>query len=502
MLPQQARDMIFSIRLPKLQQRSGLSSPQSATATQTSPESASECESSYVVPPLLEPPLPVWKHWRRQWPYWLVGLGITGLAAFILRPTPVPVDLAPVEPGTLQVTIDAEGKTRVRERFVVAAPVEGRLARITLEPGDLVEAGAVVAQIDPLSFTTEVQAAQARLRELRAQLAGVATRRPKPAALAQAQAQINAAIANQRQAEASYQAAQATLAQAIRNRNRAQKLHAAGALSRQDKEAAELLATRHQQEVQSTRQQVSAASANVIAAQQALSVLEAEQQDPDYLIEVYQAQIASSEASLANLTDKARRTTVSAPEAGTVLRVVQKSARFVQAGEPLLEIGNAAKLELVIDILSTDAVGVKRGDSIQIEHWGGEQPLLAKVRYVEPAAFTKVSALGIEEQRVNVIADFVDSSSRLGDGYRVEARIVIWQDSNVLKVPVSALFRCHDQSWCTFVEENGQARQRRVAISQRSDLAAAVERGLSAGEQVILYPTEQITDGTRIRDRT
>ncbi|NJN20285.1 MAG: HlyD family efflux transporter periplasmic adaptor subunit [Leptolyngbya sp. RL_3_1] len=445
------------------------------------------------------------KSWRdrlpRGWPYWLAGLSLAGLSVFALRPTPVAVDLGTVESGTLWVTVDAEGQTRVQDRYVIAAPVAGRLTRIELASGDSIEAGAVVAQIEALPFNTEVEAAQARLQELNAQIAGVATQRPKAAALAQAKADINATIARQRQAEAQYQEAQASLTQAQRDRDRAQDLQTSGAISRQAREDAELAVTQRQQTLETAQQQVAAATANVAAARDALKVLQAEQQDPDYLLEVYQAQIASTEAELLRLTDEAQRTTVTAPASGEVLRVMQESARFVQAGDPLLEVGNAAQLELVIDILSTDAVQVELGDLIQIEHWGGEETLQGRVRSLEPSAFTEVSALGVEEQRVNVIADLIDPPAALGDGYRVEAQIVTWAGEDVVMVPMSALFRCDPQTWCTFVAEAGKAQQREIVISQRNDLAAAVESGLTPGEQVILHPSEEIGEGKRVRDR-
>ncbi|NJN11202.1 MAG: HlyD family efflux transporter periplasmic adaptor subunit [Richelia sp. RM2_1_2] len=470
------------------------------------PNSSQEASASFLKEKDSETATPaklsIWKRLPHRLPYWLAGLGVLGLLIFALRPTPLAVDLETVQQGTLLDTVDAEGKTRVRDRFIIAAPLSGRLARIKLESGDSIEKGTVVAQIDSLPFNTEVQAQKARLQELQAQMAGVETQRTKPAALAQAEAQINAAIANQRQAQANYQEAQANLAQAIRDRDRARELTAAGAQSRKVREDAELLATRRQQEVKVAQQQVEAAVANVASARNALSVLQAQRQDPNYLLDVYRAQIASVEASLTNLADAAKRTTVKAPSAGSVLRVVQESARFVQAGDPLLEVGNAAQLELVVDILSTDAVKVKPGASIQIEHWGGDQPLQAKVRYVEPSAFTEVSALGVEEQRVNVIADFVDPPQSIGDGYRVEARIVTWFGKDVLKVPMSALFRCNEQAWCTFVEKDGKAQQRQIVISHRNDLSAAVEQGLTVGERVILHPTDQVTDGKSIRDRS
>ncbi|NJL00867.1 MAG: efflux RND transporter periplasmic adaptor subunit [Spirulinaceae cyanobacterium SM2_1_0] len=463
-----------------------------AIATPSSPDWATKNGDR---PPTRRPRLP------RGWPYWLAGLGLAGLVALALRPSAVPVDLGEVERGTLWVTVAAEGQTRVRDRFVVAAPVAGRLARIDLEPGDTVASGEVVAQIDSLPLDSEVRAAQARLRELEAQRAGVETQRPKAAALAQAQANIDAAIARQRQAAADVEEATANLAQARRDRDRARTLAAAGAQSRQALEAAALAVTQQEQAVQAARQRVEAEAANVAAARNALTVLQREQDDPDYLVDVYDAQIAGVRAELLNLADEARRTTVEAPAAGRVLRVLQESARFVQAGEPLLEIGNANQLELVIDILSTDAVQVEPGDLIEIDHWGGESQLQARVRYVEPAAFTEISALGVEEQRVNVIADFVDPPTSLGDGYRVEAEIVVWAGDAVVKVPQSALFRCDEQTWCTFVVEQGRVQSRPVVIGERNDWEAVVEQGLSLGESVVLHPSEAIESGQRVRDR-
>ncbi|WP_041661392.1 efflux RND transporter periplasmic adaptor subunit [Acaryochloris marina] len=446
--------------------------------------------------------LPPWKRLPRRLPYWLLGLGVATLVALAFRPTPIAVDLGQVQRGPLQVTVDAEGKTRVRNRFTIAAPVAGRLARIDLDPGDPVQSGAVVARIDPLPLTTKVKEAQARLQELRAQLAGVETQRPKSAALAQAQAQIRVAIAAKQQAEARLADAKAALAQATRDRKRAQDLEVAGAQTRKVREDAELAATQRQQELEVAQKQVQGAISTVAAAQKAFSVLKAEQQDPDYLLEVYRAQISSTESTLVNLADEARRTVVRAPVGGKVFRVLQESARFIPAGEPLLELGDARQLELVIDVLSTDAVKVKPGAFIQVDHWGGPHTLQAQVRYVEPSAFTEVSALGVEEQRVNIIADFIPPPRSLGDGYRVEARIVVWEDKDALKVPVSALFRCENQKWCAFVAEQGKAQRRQVIISQRSQREAAVKKGLEVGEKVILHPTEQIKANQRIHSRS
>ena len=434
-----------------------------------------------------------------------LGLGVVVLIIAALRPSPMRVDVAYVEQGSLQVTVNEEGQTRIQSRYVVAAPVAGRLNRITLRAGAPVEAGMVVARIDPLPLDSEVNAALARLEELQAQRQGVATLRPKPEALAQVEARIRAAQATQQQAEATVNRAQAALEQASRDRQRSQALYSDGAIARQDLEAAQLRETTQAQELDVAQQAANAAAANVAAIQDELAQLQAERSDPDYLLNVYDAQIAQVEARLANLADEATQTTIVAPVAGRVLRVMEESARFVEAGAPLLEVGNLDELELVIDVLSTDAVAIAPGNPILIEHWGGDRPLRAEVRLIEPAAFTKVSALGVEEQRVNVIADFVEPPIALGDGYRVEAQIVTWENPDTLKVPLNALFRCNadraiatEQAWCVFAIANGQAQQRQIEIGHRSSLEAEVRQGLSVGEAVILHPTEQIATGTRV----
>lgn len=437
---------------------------------------------------------------RRRWLYSISGLGLAGLIAYTLRPQPIAVDLAPVERGTLQVTVGAEGQTRVRDRYVIASPVDGELQRIDLRAGDTLTAGAIIARIDPLPLTSQVEAAQARRRAVQAQIAGVDTQRPKPEALNQAETRIRAAQAAQGQAQAQVTEAEATLAQAQRDRDRMASLYRPGAIARQQLEVMELDVTQRQQALETARQQVAVAQADVLAAQANLAVLTAEQQDPDYLVDVYQAELDALDAELTNLTDNARRTTITAPAAGRVLEVLEPSARFVAAGTPLLTVGDPNRLELVIDILSTDAVRVSPGDAVQIDRWGGDETLQAIVRQVEPSAFTEVSALGVDEQRVNVIADFTDPAVPLGDGFRVDAQIVVWAGEAVLTVPISALFRC-DTDWCAFVAEDGRAQRRAVAIGPRNDFVAVIESGLAEGEQVILYPGDQIEADVRIRGR-
>jgi HlyD family secretion protein len=427
----------------------------------------------------------------------LVGLVLVGLLVMMFRPQPVRVEVASVERGPLTVTVDAEGKTRLRQRYVVSAPVEGRVERISLEAGDTVERGMVVARIDPLPLDAAVRSALARLAELQAQRQGVATMRPKQQALLQAEERIRAAQAARREAEARAEQAEAALEQAQRELQRAQRLEAIGAISRETREGLELTATTRQKALKAARLEAQRALAEVRAAQAAHAVLQAEQRDPDYLLEVYDARIASVEAELAKLRDEAIRTDIRAPVGGRVMRVLEEHQRVVAAGTPLLELGNLDTLELVIDVLSTDAVAIQAGARVLVEHWGGNRTLTARVRRVEPSAFTKISALGVEEQRVNVIADLPAVPPALGDGFRIEARIVVWEAPQVLRVPVSALFRC-GQAWCVFVVVAGRAQRRRIVIGHRNDLAAEVKQGLEAGETVIVHPSTQLSDGARV----
>jgi HlyD family secretion protein len=430
-----------------------------------------------------------------------LGLGVLLLLTFLFRPAPILVDQGRLQRGTLEVTVNAEGKTRVRDRFVIAAGTSGNLARITLNEGDPVQAGMVVAQIDPLPVNSSIQQAMARLGEWRAQRAGVATQRPKVESLEQAHSQIRAAQDRQRQAEARVATAEAALAQAQRDRQRAQELAAAGAISRQSRESAELNETTKARELDAARLAARTEASAVEVARAQLSVLQKQQTDPDYLLRVYEARIASTEAELAQLRDQASRTEVRSPDAGRVLRILQKSAQYVNEGTSLLEIGDANKLELVIDVLSSDAIAIHPGDPILVSLGSRAEPLKGVVRRVEPSAFTKVSALGVEEQRVNVIGDLVEPVPAIGDGYRVDARIVEWQGKDVVKAPLSALFRCQQTAWCVFVVDNGKAQERTVTIGQHNELEAEVKSGLQVGEVVVLHPTERIKSGSRLKSR-
>ena len=429
------------------------------------------------------------------------------LLVLAFRPSPIAVDIAEVRRKDVRVTVNEEGETRIRQRYRVSAPVTGRLKRIDFDEGDRVTKGEIIAQIDPLSLESDVREAQARLRQWQAEKAGVETQRPKREAIAQAEARIRSAVAKQKEAEAKVEQAKATLAQAKRDLDRNQQLHADGVISRQAKEQAELEAIAKTRALEAEQRITESAVAEVSTAHEALSILRAEQQDPDYLLDVYDARIASVEAELAKLTDDASRSNITSPIDGYVFRVNVESAKYIEAGTQLLELGNPQDLEIVVDLLSSDAVKVKLGATMLLEDWGGEGTLEAKVRYVEPSAFTKVSALGVEEQRVNVIADLVDSEIPLGDRYRVETKTVVWSGKDVLVIPLSALFRCEannrvsSNTWCTFVVENNQAQRRQLEVSQSSNFEAVIEAGLEPQEKVILHPTEQIQSGTKVKPR-
>ena len=385
-----------------------------------------------------------------KWKKLIYGVTVAAAAgafALILIPDPVPVETTEVTAGPLQATVDEDGETRAHDRFVLSAPVSGRVLRIELHEGDPVAQGGLVAELWPLPLSA---------REREEQLARIAV----------AEALAREAGERVRRAQVEYE-------QSRRERQRMEKLAEGGFVSHQEAEQATVAETTSANELEAARFRVRSAEAEVRAARAALLALDA-------------ARGGSA------------RIFVRSPVAGKVLRIAEKSERVVIAGAPLMTIGDPTRLEIVIDLLSTDAVKVKAGMPVLVEGWGGDKPLRARVRVVEPYGFTKISALGVEEQRVNIIADFVDPPGPLGDGYRVEVKIVTWSAERVLRVPVSALFR-HDGAWAVFVVDGGRARRREVKIGQRSALEAEVLQGLRGGETVIRHPSNDIMDGTRVK---
>ncbi|MEE8523844.1 MAG: HlyD family efflux transporter periplasmic adaptor subunit, partial [Thermoanaerobaculia bacterium] len=362
-----------------------------------------------------------------------VGLVVVWLVALSLRPKPEPADVTIVERGSLRVTIDEEGETRVRERYMVSAPVAGRVLRIELESGDPVIADeTVLASFQP-SAPVPLDARSHAEAEARV--------RSAQAALGRARAERQRIAAELRFAEAEGQ--------------RFRRLATAEIVSQETLESAELKVETNQDAVRSAEFAVKNAESD---------------------LEVARARLLQDDVG-GSATRKP--ILIRAPVAGVVLRRLRESEAIVPAGEPLIEVANPDELEIVSDLLSTDAVKIRRGQRVLIEQWGGDRPLDGVVRRVEPYGFTKISALGVEEQRVNVVIDFDDPREAweaLGDGYRVEVRVIVWESDDVIKVPTSALFRRGDQ-WAVFVLADGKAAERQVEIGERNGLEAEVKSG-------------------------
>jgi len=387
------------------------------------------------------------------------GLALAGIVWWALRAAPVPVEIGTASRGPLELTVDEEGETRVRSRFVVAAPATGRLLRITLDEGDAVAAGDVLAQIVPAPLD--------------------------PRERMGAEARLEAADDARRGAAAGAALAEAALAQAERDLTRAERLRAAGARSDEALERARLERTRALRALEAARFAAAAADHEADAARAVLMATRTPRGNPG----PHGDDPCATPGTCIELR---------APVTGHVLRVHEESERIVLAGAPLLALGNPAEIEIVVDVLSADAVKIHPGADLWVEDWGGEQPLRATVRRVEPSGFTKLSALGVEEQRVNVIGDFVDVPAGLGDGFRIEARIVIWRADDVLRVPTSALFR-HGAGWAVFVVDGNVARRREVELGARGPFEAELQGGLEPGERVVLHPSDRLADGVRIR---
>ena len=385
---------------------------------------------------------------KRVWTAGLVVIAAVAIIAYLMRPTSIEVETALARMGPLRVTVDAEGKTRVRDRFVIAAPVSGRLARLTLREGAPIRAGQVIAWIAPTPLDEQ-------------------TRRQAEARVASAEALAAQALAQSLQA-------QAAAAQARRNFERRDALLAAGAISPETREQAALESRLRDEELRAADARARAAKADIDAARAAL--------------------VATGDGAAATIP-------IRSPSRGRVLRVPDASERVVTAGTPVLEVGDATSLEVVVDVLSTDAVQVCVGQEVELGEWGGERPLRATVRSVEPSAFTKVSALGVEEQRVNVVIDLNDSVTMLGDGFRVDVHIVVWEAPSVLQVPASALIQGASGSWSLFVVQRGRARLRPVTIGHQTSRGVEVVRGVSAGESVVLFPSDQVHDDVRVTQR-
>jgi HlyD family secretion protein len=381
-------------------------------------------------------------HRVRRWLPYLGGVVLLGSIVAGLWPRPIPVETVQAARGDLRVTVNEEGKTRIKQRYVVSAPFTGQLRRIPFKAGAAVTAGqTVVAVIDPVVPTL----LDARTRS-------------------SAQARCDTAAANLDKARATHDFASNEL-------RRFEKLQLDKAISAEEFDGAKL------REASAAKEEAAAQSA------------------------LRQAQAELAQFSLSQADPPGEVVELKAPATGRVLRVLQEDARVVNAGTPLVEIGDPADLEVVVEVLSRDGAAISPGAKVEFDDWGGAAPLEGRVRLVEPAAFTKVSALGVEEQRVNVIADLVtppEQRRNVGDNFRVEARIVVWEGKDVLKVPAGALFR-EGERWAAFVVVDSRAQLRFVKVGHSSGTQTELLDGLKAGEQVILYPGSRVKAGQRVR---
>lgn len=386
-----------------------------------------------------------------------MALGLLAAAAIVgwaVMPQRIPVEVAPVTKGRFVASVDEDGKTRVRERYVVAAPLAGRLGRVRFKVGDQIRVDDAVATIMP----SPVPLLDQRSRREAEERLGAAE-----AALERAKAGVERAVAQSDQAKNDL----------VRTRTLVDR----GAATVQALERANLL----------------------------MQVADRDLRAAEFQNHAAEHELSQAKALLARYRDDAppESWNVTAPVAGVVLKVDQESETIVQPGTPLLEIGDSRDLEIVVDVLSTDAVEIHPGAEVAIEHWGGPGELSGHVRRVEPAAFTKISTLGVEEQRVNVLVDLtspVEQWAGLGDAYQVDARISVFTQEDATITPSGALFRSGDR-WNVYVVKDGRAQIREIKLLRRSGRLAAVAAGLTAGEFVVVYPSDRVASGVRVELR-
>jgi HlyD family secretion protein len=384
-------------------------------------------------------------------------LSVAGITVWLVIPAPVAVEMAAVRKGRFTASVDEDGKTRVRERYVVAAPLAGRLSRIRFKVGDQVQIDDTVATITPSPSPLMDPRTRREVEEM-----------------------VGASEANLERAKAVVERARAQSDQANTDLARTRTLAQRGAATAQALERAELA-------VRLADRELRGAEFQDHAAEHEINQLRA-------LLEQYGKESSGGPESWS----------VAAPVAGVVLKVAQESETIVQPGTSLLEIGDAKDLEVVADVLSTDAVEIRPGAEVTIDHWGGDGKLNGQVRRVEPAAFTKISTLGVEEQRVNVLVDILSPPkqwARLGDAYQVDVQIIIFTRDDATIVPSAALFR-RGEGWEVYVAKGGRAELRQIELLRRSGRFAAVTAGLTPGEEVIVYPSDQVAPGVRVTQRS
>ena len=395
------------------------------------------------------------KHRLRRFLPWIIGLAIVSLIVLGLRPKPVEVEVGTVARAPLTVRVSEEGKTRIRNRYVVAAPVAGRMRRVPLKPGDEVKAGeTVLTTIEP-----------------------VASPLLDPREKARAEAAVASREAARSRAAEALKAAQSALELAVADRDRYRSVQREGSVSKADRDRVEGDALIR--------------AADVRAAEFAVRVTESELAEARAVLERPPVSLER------NLVE------VKSPVSGRVLKVMQESETVATPGMAIAEVGDPQDLEIEAEILSRDAVAIRPGDSVRVEQWGGPAALNARVRRVEPAAFTKISALGVEEQRVYVLSDLLDppvEAKALGDRYRVEVRVAVWHGDDVPVVPAGALFR-EGNAWKTFVFRDGEAKSVQLEAGRTDGHFTEVVSGLNVGDEVLLHPPDTVKDGVKVKKR-
>lgn len=394
--------------------------------------------------------------WRRYVPF-VIGGALLLLLIKALMPEPIAVEVGTVTRGPLTVSVLEEGKTRIRHRYLITPPVAGYLNRVPLRAGDRIEAGKTILatiQPQPASFLD-------------------------PRARAEAEARVKATEAARMQRETQVERARAALDLAQKELARAKELKKSGAIATREWDTAD----------------------------NQVNILSRELHTAEFGLQVAEFELTQARAALTQVQTPATENTdplkIIAPVSGYVLNVFEESARMLPAGTQIMEVGDPTDLEAEIELLSSDAVGVQPGAEVSIEQWGGEKPLRGKVTVIEPGGYTKVSSLGVEEQRVKVRVDFVDplpANTVVGDRFRVEARIVTWHGDNVLQVPTGALFR-RGGDWMTFLFDGGKARQTKVEIAHNNGVAAEVRSGLNEGQRVILHAPDAVANGASVQAR-
>lgn len=393
--------------------------------------------------------------WRRRIFIISIVVIVIALLVYGFLPKTREVDIVSVTRGPLQITIEEEGRTRLKDRFTISAPTAGYMRRIHVKVGDTVKKGQVVAVLEPL----------------RSQALDPRSRAAAEASVASAEASLKAAMEREK----------VTTADAAYLEQRQERLKAL-----YDKGS---IATDQLDQINSEAQKARALQRSAAAE---VNVAKSEQERAKVTLR-----------NFSSVEGDGNTVSVASPVHGVVFRIYRESEGAVNIGEPLIDTGDAGNLEVRVEVLSSDAVKIKKGTQVLFKRWGNDEPLTGRVRLIEPAGFTKVSSLGVEEQRVLVLADITSPREKwhvLGDGFRMEAHFIIWEDENILQIPASALFRS-GKDWAVFVADNGRARKRVVEIGQRSSLAAQIFSGLKESEQIIAYPDDSISEGTKIKQR-